>query len=909
MAIRNDLNRLNQVHEKVRKRDQLTQIVWETLYWLLDSEHSAINIWPWSEGLFDNISKSSKIDNDITDIKTDISGNRYTYGWGGWNAWKIITYSVGDARQTEITLQQVQRQKVTAQNKIERLERQNAERSTTSTQRTSNNNEITEYSTDISEYDRVIPLLELLHNFQQIELYYKTQLGQRETEFNDLRNLSQSFNVTTNSLTTVSTNLWGNVWAIDIEAAFRGTGTDTINYSLAGPNGEEISDAWNIQTQINGQTITIKGLSINNTANTLEWNNIQIEPLDNLTWPLSITLNVKGRITDPNTWVHLDHYKAIRFSIDKSWLDATARENQVNIYNTTGAGNKITDRLATNHTAEQYKRERDALIRAVKKDDGPKYDKYLDTPEKQEAFYQRIRKLHFPGTGRNFFEQVQNDLNLNTIGNFASWFANDKRKRNKDINITKSDIAYKTYLHNNMEEKIWEYFDDSLDSILWNNAYNGHDINMLLKAEITAFANEQDKSREENNTHIQVESDLAGIDSMETLWKDEEYIRFFKGAQYKAEKQELQLNMNRGPEDINNPEPFKYDMDLAVKGRNNIQVQVAIEGQKPILFKSWEPHTIINHIMKTRAIPHGSARVHMAYNVMKGFVQMAKEKYIDLSYFDSGSTLYHTIDIDEKTGNLVKKTINRANINYTQNTETLFDYQTFINSPSFDNATSNGALRQGIETTLSHFTRAMNGVHRQYHDANRRRWRWLRKSKNHFHFPRLRSIWGMQFTTNVETSFWNIEISCKRNRFTLSWWPFEKAISGKDLWKLMNKKINGERVFDGVEGNALESIYSSMLEKLREHKRVKKFNFWVRDPRTGKLYILDKNWDFGMMKNEEIVAHWNPIRNSNSRTRVGPIDDARLSWGMDLIDEEEKHQLLRNPELMYMLINAMRKKA
>jgi hypothetical protein len=98
--------------------------------------------------------------------------------------------------------------------------------------------------------------------------------------------------------------------------------------------------------------------------------------------------------------------------------------------------------------------------------------------------------------------------------------------------------------------------------------------------------------------------------------------------------QTVNITTNNKPEDLNNEEPVKYDMNMEVSGKQQILVNVKIGKNKEIKLKAGDPAAMVKRILQCEDIQHGKVRAHIVYNVMKGFIQAAKEKNISLTYRD-----------------------------------------------------------------------------------------------------------------------------------------------------------------------------------------------------------------------------------------------------------------------------------
>ena len=55
-------------------------------------------------------------------------------------------------------------------------------------------------------------------------------------------------------------------------------------------------------------------------------NNLEVTPIEWLTFPLSFDLNVRVRIHDNGTWLDIDHHKPIHLEITRPTLNQATRE-------------------------------------------------------------------------------------------------------------------------------------------------------------------------------------------------------------------------------------------------------------------------------------------------------------------------------------------------------------------------------------------------------------------------------------------------------------------------------------------------------------------------------------------------------------------------------------------------------
>ena len=204
---------------------------------------------------------------------------------------------------------------------------------------------------------------------------------------------------------------------------------------------------------------------------------------------------------------------------------------------------------------------------------------------------------------------------------FLEWITNDNHESNKP-EFTINAEAYRAYIHNNLEDQIKKYFERRFDEVFSNNP----DGNTYLKTQLTNYLTEIEHQRVDNDVHQDIERDIDAVDVMENRRRhgiigrrDVNYLRFFAGVDSKVEVKEQIVNIttNNRPEDLNNPEPVKYDMNMEVSGKQQILVNIKIDKQKEIKLKAGDPASMVRTILQCDAIQHGKVRAHVVYNVIK----------------------------------------------------------------------------------------------------------------------------------------------------------------------------------------------------------------------------------------------------------------------------------------------------
>jgi len=655
-------------------------------------------------------------------------------------------------------------------------------------------------------------------------------------------------------------------------------------------------------------------------------NDVKFNP-SNIDFSKPLELNIWGVYENVWwTWMNVIHLKTLKVNISNPEFLSTEplREWEFDNYNNSGTWNKISHHLSTRYRTDHHSLEREAIERALKDWDWPKYDQLSD--EQKEQFYQYIRTVSHPSLGWELFDTLNSSMHLDEYDYFKNWFVADDKDWNKWENIS-SKRKYNYFIHNNLESKSKEYISSSFDRALIDSLPT----NRFLKWEFTEFLDRLERNKQDSNIHKRVESDISGKshDMEKGPWsilnnRDKNYMRFFTNSSKQIDNQEVNVNTNTAPEDLNNPQPVKYNMKLDISGKNNIQVTIDIDWNKDeILVKSGDPASLVRRVMRDQRVKQWKVRAHIAYNIYKWMIEMAKDKDISLTYRQDNNYM-RKLDIDAD-GNIVLQTIDgRTNRNTTNKADrsVLFSQQMFENTNDFDTANYNGSLRHWIENISKHFNAAMNQVHTQYRGWVKRR---LLGAINSPSRPKLpTSIWlspikkllnlgkntKFDFDTTVESNWKQINIKFEKNKFTINMDWLKKEISSRDLWKLLRKRQWKQRVFDGMERDIVEWVYSAMIWQLRTNAKVANSSFGAIDDLTWNMYILDDDGNFWLITKEQLDTKWNPVhRWLFSRNKYGVLNNKKLKtdWHQPL-NESQTRELMKNPFLMQRLMKSMNKR-
>ena len=136
----------------------------------------------------------------------------------------------------------------------------------------------------------------------------------------------------------------------------------------------------------------------------------------------------------------------------------------------------------------------------------------------------------------------------------------------------------------------------------------------------------------------------------------------------------------------------------------------------------------------------------------------------------------------------------------------------------------------------------------------------------------------------------------------------KKPISSRDLWKILNHRQKRMRVFDGMERDIVEWIYTELISKLRENSKINRTDFGVLDDITGNMYVLDQDGEFGMITREDLRLIGSPIR-WVSWKKFWSLSQLKLSWvTVRKLENKQVKELMKNPFLMQRLVKAMNRR-
>ena len=768
----------------------------------------------------------------------------------------------------------------------------------------------------------------------------KTALRDRHNEYARIKTYIDWFDAGF-TLWNLNINVGAPAWIINLHA--RNTAVfpprdPQPTYELCDADWNSIKSWSDYKVNIWGTEYTLRWITWNNAARTYDFSGLTIyPPLTNL--PQTINLSVNATCTWVTNWINVIHNRTFKLTLN-DWTPSVnsvpARNTAFDEYENSGWRNVISEQLNTkidirDNDPEIWKNvlERKAIEVALKYKWGTKYDTLSE--KQKRLFYERVCRVWFFVPVYAAWWVI--DEGLRRYENMRAWFTHGSRPWNNESSVIWSASAYKTYIHSHLDEKCDEYILTTLQNYLQEDVRN-----TALKAELSKFLQEIDDNKiDDDHVNTDIHRDLDDKRYRMKRWpwspfhpRDVNYMRFFSNSSASLKDQQVNIYTN-----IDNPEPVKYDMNLSVTWKNSIEVAIKIDGTDEIIKqKSAQPSTLVRKIMRDQRIKHGKVRAHIGFNIYKSIIQMAQEKNMSLTYRGMEwkmrwnrlhkSREVRKINLDSKW-NIIIKQIDHVTTTNSEKDIFVFDQDSFLNVNEFDTGQTNWRLRAGLETLWYHFNMAMNHLHKQYRKWTERRVFNIIHSRNKMKLPAV--FWlspikkilncgtttNFDFSTTVNSQWKNIKIDFQRNKFTINMDGLKKPLKSRDLWKLLNHREWRVRIFDGMERDIVEWVYSSLINALRKNAKIARTNFGVRDDITWNMYILDEDGQFGVIAREDFK--WpNKVKNPMR----WPLRRWKKKWSLKKkrldrtarrpLEPEEEKELLKNPFLMQRLVKAMNRR-
>ena len=917
------------MNEKVQKKQNLETIISDTLLWLSQTLNNKIIVDGGMQNQITSIIDWLDLPQQITATSGLITTNQHTYratlAQGGALAGHV-TYSIWTSVQTRNTinavntwLQNSKRDLEIARSSQSSLKPQGNNTAVYQTQFTNFQNQIEELSDDISEYERVLPLLNELRSIQELSRVYMTSITTRVTELTELNTIlwNSNFWWAIANMINAAENRPYTIWEpTNADTQILGVGCfyntpppTNVSYTLCDPtSGEAIPIENNVfQVRIGTQSVWVRGVRIRNGQ--LELQNIQIDPIIGLTFPLTIQLSIRGRVSTA-TGTNLDQYKTFNLTISTPTLDTADR---LISYDNLNQGNAINNRLGSEYNEPRRTILENEIIWEILRANGnqTEIDRIYNNPQQRDLLMERIRSI--PGI-----------IPLFPLNQLQNGFRNEMTRltRNVPIQHLVSINAFTDYIRNNLDQNMTNYVRWEIRTAINTSTHRNNIIRTVME-----FQNNIVENTLDNNDHRVL--DQAILDTRpqwhpNNRWQritrrrsdKNNWTKFLDGRESSGLTDTLETNEGE----------LGFNLKVAVQWVNKIVVTININGEdEPIILDTRDVNNMTHMILRLETNKSGEPinrklRCRMALNAIKAIVSISpttlhRQYQWNIDAVDGHSYAVDRISARIHGENLLVRWSCANHVNRQRVNHVIFDeqrYKWLHNIHELE--TGMVALSDQINSIMnamgSDFREATSRIKAspimKYNTTNylrggpikRLRWRMRHGETN----------WNFNFNTSATSWSKTVNIKFEKGVFTLSGTFKNKPYEYKwrNIGTMFRKKIDRERVFDGVELEIFERINESMIGQLRTNNLIWPENFWVTDiegNKTGRVFMMDNHWDLSYIEIED--RNLNPLRDGRTAGRIhfNDLPPQRIRC-----NAQERREFMQNPLLSGRLIRVMRKR-
>ena len=784
------------------------------------------------------------------------------------------------------------------------------------------------YQDVLNRLNRILALQNLQ---QRLNTTYPWEMNRRQHEFNTIREISHNNlwlwewapgtyepYLPNNTIRVGEVWIWWNParvvnldfidWAL--WTWFNGWARN-FRYSLCDNNWNPLrNNWWRVEVQLGSwQTINIWGITFDNATQTMNMDNIEINPIEWITFPLSLDLNVMVRIHDDDTWLDIDHHKPIHLEITRPTLAQTDREHA---YDTLVP--PMNDRIQAEYS-DHYREnlENEAIWNILRE--------WWNEAEVNEIYNNETRRNLFIDRIRT---RLAWNIPLFTLVDLQTWFRADIIRENRDVPVQYllDRNTFQNYVRQSIPDNLRTY---ALDRIS-NNANTHHRDDILQ--EFIDFQADIANNRVDNDDNMRALAQVP-LDNDWPQWHPNtffqrlrrdrniknNYTKFFQWRD--AEFNNLSLET----EDWT----INYSVHVEVPWVNKIVATINIEWkEEPEIIEASSHDRLIRWILTRGGTKdweplNRKLRCNIALSVLKAMVAMSPQRLnrqIPVHAFRDNR--WNNVNCDRveayvRWWNLRIRASNQARQNVT-----IFDEEQFKNIHDVDmlenwihdlstqiNIIMNATAQEYDEATSAMERNIRNRYVMQYNTAQRLRGGPIKRLR--WRMVHGRTNYDFDFDTAVNEAWKSVNISLNKWLFTVSWefdWQ-QYEYRSRNLWSILREKINRKRVFDWIELAMLAAINENFIQRLRENHWVQTENFVISDSNLGKTwrtYIFDDSWDLSYMEIED--NNLNPLWAGQS----GRIDPAQVPTHRVRCNEAERREFMQNPLLAWRLQREMRRR-
>ena len=645
------------------------------------------------------------------------------------------------------------------------------------------------------------------------------------------------------------------------------------------------------------QTITLRGLTINGTN--LEANNVTVDPVEWITFPLHLELAIRWRVVDAATWVAMDHYKPVRFTLNAPNINPAQRTN---IYNTVRPA--IDNRIASEYSNPRRETIENEVIWAILRDhrNAAEIDAIQNDEWSRALLLERMRA-------------IPNLIPAFTVPNLIAEYQAEAI-RNVPAQYLTSENAFRDYLSNDLEQKVRNFVSRRIREEM--ETHHREMISTLLNFQADV------KNQNIDNGDDQIVSRLAVLNdepvSHTNLWRrltgaisrKDNWTKFFTGRTADAIDGSMEVD---GKE-------YNYNIVSAVQWVNKVTTTIKINDEEPLILDARDLNQLVRLILNQEVTKEWNPlpwkiRCRMAVDAIKWFVSISPTTLSRELRRSVRTARWNNEPIDRITarirgGNLEVIASRSDNATRRRTNFTVFDER------RYKALHTQAHLTGGVTELAKQVNDIMNAMSTEFNTAtkNRDSFQLMRYGTS---FPlqgwpikkwrtKLRhgeTNWDFNFTTDAHGGSKDVQIRFQDWKFTLSGEfdgkPYE--ISGRNLWKLLRHKINRKRIFDGVELAIVQQVNETMIQKLRTNALIWPENFVVSDRRankTGRVFFFDSYGDLSYLDIEDATRFTVPRRGYDH------IDATNLPPARVRCNARERADFIQNPFLSWRLLRAMR---
>lgn len=775
--------------------------------------------------------------------------------------------------------------------------------------------------------DKLKKILALQQLEQRMNTTHPWEMIRRQNEFTTIRDISNSNLLLWNAaydpeLPNQTINVWWILWPVALNFInwalwtwFNGWAR-TSTYSLCDEVWNPLkNNAWKLEIQQWWQTISLWWISFDNVAQTMTINNLQVTPIEWVTFPLVLDLNVRVRVHDNDTWLDIDHHKPIHIEITRPTLDHTARENAYD--RLTPPMNERVESEYTNKYREELENE---AIWSILREwwNEKEVDEIYNNEMRREAFITDVRRSLVSSWNIPFLE----------LAILQSWFRTDMTREDRDVPVQYLlwENQFQNYIRQNIPENLKNYASKTIK----DNANIQRDT--ILQEFLNFQTNLKNKLVDYPNNfrvfaNVPPESEWPEWHP-HTFWQrltwrwsvQNNYTKFFQWRH--AELKDLSLETDNWT--------IKYWVKVEVSWVNKITATIDIDWKdEPEIIDAPNHDELMRWILNMTSTKDGESvnkklLCNIAVSVLKAMVLMSPQRLNrQIPPTDFLDNKWNTVSCDRieafvKWWNLKIRWWG-VDWSRTRHNVTIFDEAQFREIHDDDmlenwiyelstqiNTIMNATAQEYHEATSAMLRNDGNRYVMRYNTAERFRWwpikrLWWRmvhgKTSNDFNFDNItvNEAWK---TVNIKLNKWLFTVSG-----THEWKNFE--YKSRNLWSILRKKIGRDYVFNGVELAMVAAINEAFIQKLRKNHWVATENFVISDVNDGKTwrtYIFDSAWNLSYLEIEDV--NLNPL----GAGQTWRIDPNQIPTARRRCNEQERKEFMQNPLLAGRLQRAMRRR-